>query len=148
MSTDLNIGGIQFKKSEVSSYTVTGRMNSVTMKDGSTIKFLDQNFVKDPSGRTGQKVTNAFVSLENWQEGSRGLKSLSVSNAILLEMKGTNSTDTFVLNNSKARRIDVSGDEGNSDTVILRDNSIVDDYSIRVDNDDRVVDNDGKVHKK
>lgn len=108
----ITIGGIQFQSNQVAGYKRENSGYKVTLSDGSIFTYTDQSRLYK------EKEGTPKIFGTNMEKGARGIKTIDISNCNIDTIKGTQGTDTFVLHNSNAIDIDVSGDKGSKDTIL------------------------------
>lgn len=125
----ITIGGIQFQSNQVAGYKRENSGYKVTLSDGSIFTYTDQSRLYK------EKEGTPKIFGTNMEKGARGIKTIDISNCDVDTIKGTSGTDIFVLKNSNAVHVDVTGDKGNKDTILYDKFSFI--HSAMGDDDDR-----------
>lgn len=124
INSDLNIGGVNFRKDDVKSSEVISRegeqLNSVFLNDGTHIVYPDQDASKN-STVVQYDLSKVYGSNQNGDFYYKGLKSTDFERISGAEITGTDARDTYVLRGCDNTKVDFSQHDGKRDKVIQKD---------------------------
>jgi hypothetical protein len=134
------IGGIRFCSDQLQGFEKKGNSFTVTLVDGAVFNYQNQDKFHTNAGKVDYNGKIPTIFGQNMNKGDRGIKDITITNCNLANIQGTKKDDIFVLNDTRVREVNISGDSDNLDMLVVNGNSNVE-HSIYVDDNDRVIDN-------